>query len=587
MIFSIQAGKDTKLSSMESTARITAPPMHYLQQGKDTGRDSVYMELFGEVRYFDSDSIFFHMAHNEPGRIFEEIYFYYTDVVAHMSAEEKEGEVHKMEEAAKQYKSKRLRHELEFLRAYRYKGENYGLSLPRMRKVAERAAGWGDLLLECRALQYILSIAYDHRAYDVLFKTAGRLQEVLGRLSEEELPDIRYTYYHLGNAYYEFRDYERAIPLLWQALTDSTRMFYDRGNLRARNTLGVYYLRKNRPDSAAYYFRTMLESPDVVKFRPMYDCIALANLGHIIRQEGDPLLALQYYDAALPVAISEKDFTFAIHIYAGMSEAWMDRKDLPRAKACIDSIQACIDNYAYNRGMVRSLYPVKSRYYAEKGDAHMARALMDSTLAANQRYEEQYNALVMLRAEQELFDAERNINEAEIRRQQGFLLTACVVIVLILVFMVLLIRFYRIRQKAYRKLVEQSKQWAGADKIPTPATSQPDHEDRVVMEKVEQLMERQKLYRDPDLTLEKLAETAGVSRHVLSKAINTIRQENFFNYINDYRIREAIRLLSDPANAGMKIDTIAYDCGFANRQTFTRVFTAKTGISPSNFRNNS
>jgi AraC-like DNA-binding protein len=97
-------------------------------------------------------------------------------------------------------------------------------------------------------------------------------------------------------------------------------------------------------------------------------------------------------------------------------------------------------------------------------------------------------------------------------------------------------------------------------------------------------MEREKPYLDPELSLPKLAEHMNVSVHFLSQAINTSLNENFFQFINRYRIEESKKLLACDSKAHYTIVQIAYDAGFNSKTTFNTTFKKLTGISPSEFQ---
>jgi len=98
-----------------------------------------------------------------------------------------------------------------------------------------------------------------------------------------------------------------------------------------------------------------------------------------------------------------------------------------------------------------------------------------------------------------------------------------------------------------------------------------------------QLMEVEKRYKDPDLKLESLANELSISRHLLSQLLNDNLQKNFHQYINDYRIDEACRILKE--NKHFSIEAIGHEVGFHSRSSFFAAFKKKTGITPSKYRN--
>jgi len=71
--------------------------------------------------------------------------------------------------------------------------------------------------------------------------------------------------------------------------------------------------------------------------------------------------------------------------------------------------------------------------------------------------------------------------------------------------------------------------------------------------------------------------------NVLSRCCR-LSGDSFTAFINEYRVREAARLLSDPANNHFTIESLGLSSGFSDRTTFYRVFKKSAGVSPSTFR---
>ncbi|TGJ99416.1 helix-turn-helix domain-containing protein [Leptospira semungkisensis] len=101
-------------------------------------------------------------------------------------------------------------------------------------------------------------------------------------------------------------------------------------------------------------------------------------------------------------------------------------------------------------------------------------------------------------------------------------------------------------------------------------------------ESLKQLMERDKLYRDEELTLADLADELALSTHQVSELINQELGINFSAFVNDYRIQEACELLQKEPDRSV-LD-IAFAVGFATKSSFHRAFQKHTGKTPSQFR---
>lgn len=102
-----------------------------------------------------------------------------------------------------------------------------------------------------------------------------------------------------------------------------------------------------------------------------------------------------------------------------------------------------------------------------------------------------------------------------------------------------------------------------------------------VQEKIEQLM-RDELYLDEDLRLGAVAGQLSITSNQLSRILNERYGKNFNDFINQYRIEHAQKLLLADKEKGVL--TIAYESGFNNKVSFNKHFTKLTGKTPSAFR---
>jgi AraC-like DNA-binding protein len=101
--------------------------------------------------------------------------------------------------------------------------------------------------------------------------------------------------------------------------------------------------------------------------------------------------------------------------------------------------------------------------------------------------------------------------------------------------------------------------------------------------KLLQVIESEKIYLDPNLGLPQLAAKVHLSTHDLSFLINEGFGENFFQFINRYRIEEAKLLLKSTTHKHLNILGIAYESGFRSKSTFNTTFKKLTGLSPSQY----
>jgi AraC-like DNA-binding protein len=96
-------------------------------------------------------------------------------------------------------------------------------------------------------------------------------------------------------------------------------------------------------------------------------------------------------------------------------------------------------------------------------------------------------------------------------------------------------------------------------------------------------LENDKLYLNPDLTLQALAERLQSSSKIISQVINQQSGLNFFDFINTYRCEEAKRHMQD-AEPEVTILEILYQSGFNSKSSFNKEFKKLSGNTPTEFR---
>lgn len=120
------------------------------------------------------------------------------------------------------------------------------------------------------------------------------------------------------------------------------------------------------------------------------------------------------------------------------------------------------------------------------------------------------------------------------------------------------------------------------DEAPAPPPP-PDHDpdaDRALIARLDALLDEARLYRDPDLTLARLARRMGVPVKALSGAVNRATGDNISRHINGFRIRHACAALA----GGASVTQAMLTAGFNTKSNFNREFRRVTGQSPSEWR---
>jgi AraC-like DNA-binding protein len=126
------------------------------------------------------------------------------------------------------------------------------------------------------------------------------------------------------------------------------------------------------------------------------------------------------------------------------------------------------------------------------------------------------------------------------------------------------------------------------NKLPVPDLSKRYKSDNGESEKIEQTllqhMQSNKPFLAPELTLDQLASQLSLKPRVLSQTINDRLGQNFYDFINRYRIQEASRLLTNPKDRKITILEVLYEVGFNSKSSFNTLFKKYTGLTPSEFK---
>lgn len=98
-----------------------------------------------------------------------------------------------------------------------------------------------------------------------------------------------------------------------------------------------------------------------------------------------------------------------------------------------------------------------------------------------------------------------------------------------------------------------------------------------------EVMQSGKPYLNGDLNAADLAKALGVTTNQLSQVLNQIQKQNFYDFVNSFRVEEVKRKMVDPANAHLTLLGIALESGFNSKSTFNSVFRKLTGHTPTEF----
>lgn len=458
--------------------------------------------------------------------------------------------------------------------------------------VAREAQDKGFLYVRLRAL-FKAGDAYRifQQEYERAFACYLEVASVLDALSQREFPWKLYMYKEIADFYISFREYTDA-ERFYRKITEDPDVTY-KNNHRlypALSGLALCYTnlgQYQRSDSC--YLRILELCAPIEGDRYVWEGIAGGSIGYNYYLRGDMDKALSWMEPALKKMKRPNDDPYTSNLAANIANIYLSKNDLANGSKYL---AIALDYHRRTRYPAKSstLLEVITRFHILKDDHPKASLYLDSTLRAKEKEQEAYSGLVLRRVEQQLRDADRRMHERELDAEKlrstfykrtVFWVSAALVAILLL--SLLLAIYYRRTRQAYHELMLRSQQWAKVKEVSVPVPV-PDSADRTIMEKIEQLMTEKKLYINSDLSLDMLAAELGLDRRHVSSAINACTRKNFYAYLNEYRVKEAIRIMSDVKNQNPTIDAVAFDSGFNDRRTFHRIFKQFTGLTPGAFK---
>jgi AraC-like DNA-binding protein len=98
------------------------------------------------------------------------------------------------------------------------------------------------------------------------------------------------------------------------------------------------------------------------------------------------------------------------------------------------------------------------------------------------------------------------------------------------------------------------------------------------------LLDRDEIYKDPELNSEKVREMLGTNRTYLSQVINRDLNTTFYQLINTYRLNKAVEMMKDPLHRQMPLKSISEICGFKSLGAFSTFFKQTYGKTPTEWK---
>jgi len=199
------------------------------------------------------------------------------------------------------------------------------------------------------------------------------------------------------------------------------------------------------------------------------------------------------------------------------------------------------------------------------------------------------------RKEQEIaiLNVQNLLSEEELAKKRNTLWLLTAILLTLGVFITLLAYLYNQKRKAYKTLVRMNIEAAkcdhkqnGRDHEKYKTSALDDDQKKGLLRDLNYIMKEEKPFLKHDCTIDNLAKKLDSNRQYLSQLINQHFGKNFNTYINEFRIKEARKILIDDKENKYSIEGVADMVGFQSRTSFISAFKKYTGVTPSFFKEN-
>jgi AraC-like DNA-binding protein len=121
--------------------------------------------------------------------------------------------------------------------------------------------------------------------------------------------------------------------------------------------------------------------------------------------------------------------------------------------------------------------------------------------------------------------------------------------------------------------------------LPSARTADPEYPKLAdIMRTIDQKMEQEKLFLNLRYSINDFSGDSGLPVYQISKCLNHLHNMSFIDYINQKRIRYCVEIIDSGGWKNFTLEAIAQECGFNNRNSFTKAFQKILGVAPSEYR---
>lgn len=417
--------------------------------------------------------------------------------------------------------------------------------------------------------------------------------------------DLAIDYQNIGSLFYQWGHFQKAEDYFLVAYEILNKEGRPHELASIINNVGMACMEQKKFDRALEYFNEALVL-DMNTGIQVNMAIRYNNIGDVYFKTGEYILAEKYYKDALKINRNAgQKFNIATNL-TNLGKISFEKRNFRAAIDYFINGLAIADSINTNN-LRLTLYFLLSESYKTIGDFRKAldfkslhAELQDSLFKVEGQarladLSIQYD-LDKKDKEIDLLNKQKELESVRASTYRNYMIHLSAGIVIVTILLLIVVRQYRSKREAYRNLVRKN-----LEAIKNDGPSSADTDDRFngnqnrsenngnvklrnLYESLLDNLKTGKTYLNKEISIREVAEELGTNTHYLSEAINSFGRTNFNGLINDYRVREACRLLADPDNDNLTIEAISQQSGFHSKSAFNTAFKAFTGVTPSFYR---
>ncbi|XLS28891.1 tetratricopeptide repeat protein [Flavobacteriaceae bacterium M23B6Z8] len=410
---------------------------------------------------------------------------------------------------------------------------------------------------------------------------------------------------NLANVYTRVEASEKAIDTFKEviALLDQ---YEDNERIRAAALMGLAnnFEANNNSEQAFRYFS---QARDLAKKTDDETVLVLAisGISEYYYQQGDYVQAIREGKEALsvPAALKPTKHRAWLLLRLGISEVKMQH---------LDTALVYLEEAAF-LGQSKGLKEVEmhaNKHLFEvdsiKGNIQRAQTYKEQYLLLKNEFLNSQKSAIQLDLEEDLSDKNEIIESKEtvisnlLKNKKVLLLSSTLFAILLAL---VSFAFIQHNQRSRKKRLQLQAKFQDLQKQLVTTTNGPENEPEqenrtsnyrnssltkedlhAYKKQLLDFMVETKPYLNSELSQKDLAAQLNISSHYLSEILNNGFDQNFYTFINSYRVMEAQRLMKADPKQNSKILAIAFDSGFKSKTSFNRAFKQYMGMTPSEYR---